>query len=150
MEVRSVRDEDVDQCVELGKLMWAESPVFSSHELDTDKFKSLAGMCLHDDAFMGFVAIHDDRVVGFWAGSIQSFWYSDDRIIRDFVFYVDLNFRGTSAAYRLIRAVEMWAKSSGVSEIGIGLSSLVDIEKTTCFFDRMGYSKQIIVFNKNV
>lgn len=150
MEVRPFKLEDANACVELGKQMWAESPVFSSHELEVGKFTELADLCLNDDNFGGFVAVKGEEIVGFWAGSVQQFWYSKDYTIRDFVFYVSPEHRGSSAAMRLLKAVEIWAGVKGVKELNLGVSSLVDADKTACFFKKMGYDHQISVFNKRL
>ena len=130
--------------------MWKESPTFSSHPLDLDKFRNLGNLCIGEPLFMGLVAVHDMEVVGFWGGSIQSFWYSDDTIVRDYVFYVTPKHRGSSAAYRLIKAAELWALNSGVSHISIGLSSAVDTDKTSCFFKKMGYTHNVTILDKRL
>tara|TARA_R110000851_G_scaffold235523_4_gene388089 strand:+ start:2534 stop:2995 length:462 start_codon:yes stop_codon:yes gene_type:complete len=135
--------------IELGHKMWAESELFIKHPLELDKLKNLAISAISMPNVQCFVA-RKNEVVGLWVGVLTPLWYSSDLVVQDMVFYVDKEHRGGSVALRLIKAAEGWAKSQGVTENHVGLSSGVDTDNVVCFFEKMGYSHGAILMTKEM
>jgi GNAT superfamily N-acetyltransferase len=86
-----------------------------------------------------YLAENEGKLLGFIAGMAQRYFFSLRERATDMGFYVLPNHRGGSAAVRLIGALEDWAKEKGLSEIYIGQTTAVDIEKTRQFYAHLGY-----------
>ena len=86
-----------------------------------------------------YLAENEGKLVGFIAGMAQRYFFSLRERATDMGFYVLPNYRGGSAAVRLIGALEDWAKERGLAEIYIGQTTAVDIEKTRRFYAHLGY-----------
>ena len=86
-----------------------------------------------------YLAENEGKLVGFIAGMAQRYFFSLRERATDMGFYVLPNYRGGSAAVRLIGALEDWAKERGLAEIYIGQTTAVDIEKTQKFYAHLGY-----------
>jgi GNAT superfamily N-acetyltransferase len=126
----------------MGERMWHESDHFKRHPHDLQTIKDLSHAVNTNPYYECFVAELNGKPVGMWVGYMHRVWFShaDVMAVSDLVFYVDKEHRGTSAAIRLLRAVETWGAAMGAVENTVGLSSGIDTEKTTCFFEKMGYT----------
>ena len=86
-----------------------------------------------------FLAIGDNKIVGFIAAVKSTYFFSTKPKINDIGFYVLPKYRGSSSAVKLIKALENWAKENNISDIAIGQTTAVDMEKTQQFYNRLGY-----------
>jgi len=148
--IRAMVPGDESALIDMGHRMWEESDRFNRHPLNIDKLKQLANWVHTVPMVECFVAEKDGTIIAIWVGAINPLWYSDDTTVTDIVFYVDKQHRGGSSAWRLMIAAGTWAKAMGATEISIGLSSGIDTEKVTCFFEKMGYSHGASVMTKEM
>lgn len=92
-----------------------------------------------------FLAQKDNKLIGFLAGMTQNYFFSDRLKAMDMGFYVLPEYRGTSAAIRLIERFEEWSVERGAKDICLGQTTAVDIDKTQRFYQHLGY--QTVGFN---
>lgn len=92
-----------------------------------------------EDIGIVYLAENEGKLIGFIAGMKQRYFFSPRERVTDMGFYVLPEYRGTSAALRLISALEKWAKEKAVLDIYIGQTTSVDIEKTMKFYNHLGY-----------
>ena len=147
--VRAMAPGDESVLIEMGQRMWEESDRFKRHPLSIEKLKQLANWVHTVPNVKCFVA-EKDEIIGIWVGVLNPFWYSNDTLVSDIVFYVDKQYRGSSAAMRLVVAADTWAKEMGATENSIGLSSGIDTEKVMCFFEKMGYTHSASIMIKEM
>ena len=148
--IRELQPGDEIPLIQLGREMWEESENFSRHPLNEEKLKQLA-MVVHTSDFLScFVADSDVGPQGIWVGCVQPLWYSNDLSVSDIVFYVRKKYRGSSAALRLLKSAENWSREVGATEINIGLSSGIDTERTTCFFNKLSYVYKAVQMTKEI
>jgi len=148
--VRRIEPGDENSLIEMGQRMWEESPRFNAHPLSIEKLVELAKVIHTSPTVECFVAQYKNKIIGSWIGFQAALWYSNDTTVSDLVFYVDVEHRGSSAAFKLIKSAENWAKSIKANSISVGISSGIDTEKTTCFFEKMGYTHGATLVTKNV
>jgi GNAT superfamily N-acetyltransferase len=86
-----------------------------------------------------FLAYRDGVCIGFIGAVIDSFFFSDYERATDVGFYILPEYRGGREAFRLLQAVEQWAKEQGVSEIFMGHSVGGKIEEMKKFYIHQGY-----------
>ena len=85
------------------------------------------------------LAISNNKIIGFMAVVKGVYFFSTKPKISDIGLFVLPEFRGTSAAIKLLKAVEAWAKENNISDICIGQTTAVNMEKTQQFYNRLGY-----------
>lgn len=86
-----------------------------------------------------FLAYKDDKCIGFVGAVIAPFFFSDYERATDLGFYILPEHRGGRTAFRLLRAIEDWARSEGVTEMYMGHSVGGKIEEMKNFYIHNGY-----------
>ena len=88
---------------------------------------------------IGFLAIENNEIIGFISGISNEYFFSNRKRASDLGFFVLPNFRGSSAAIKLVKSLENWAKEQGVDDLYLGQTTAVEIDKTRQFYERLGY-----------
>jgi GNAT superfamily N-acetyltransferase len=88
---------------------------------------------------IAFLAIDDDKIVGFMAAMVHEYFFSNRKRVSDLGLYVLPEYRGSRAALKLVKSLETWAKQTGADDLHLGQTTAVDIDKTRQFYERLGY-----------
>jgi GNAT superfamily N-acetyltransferase len=134
MQVVRLPDTRFDEFFELVKSMVSEAEFY---EATPDK--EIIWKTFKNPIVATFVAIKDDRIIGFIAGVIGPYFFSTRKRVSDIGFYVIPEHRGSRAALKLLAALEGWAKENKITDVCIGQTTAVNMEKTQQFYNRLGY-----------
>ncbi len=146
--IRPMSPADVAQCIAFGKEMHDES-YFKDMDFSEEKLQQLWHLItLKPDAFCAFVAEKEERIIGLFIGVCQEHWFGNDKVSCDLALFVTKEERGGTAAVRLIKAYEQWARDVGAAEIHIGTSTNVNSERITKLFEKMGFGNKAFYFRK--
>ena len=148
--VREMSQMDLPSVIEIGKRMHAESDNFRRHPLSIPKLQEMCRRALLTKDIMCFVAETNGEIVGLWAGFTSELWYSDTKIVSDIVLFVDKSHRKGTAAPRLMKVAEKWARGMGAKILYQGLRSGIDTETTACFFNKIGFGNDAIQLQKDI
>ncbi len=88
---------------------------------------------------VGFVAIENDKIIGFISGLAHEYFFSNRTRVSDLGFFVLPEFRGSRAALKLVKSLETWAKEKGADDLHLGQTTAVEMDKTRQFYERLGY-----------
>lgn len=88
---------------------------------------------------VGFVAIENDKIIGFISAIAHEYFFSNRKTASDLGFFVLPEFRGSRAALKLVKSLENWAKEIGVDDLHLGQTTAVEMDKTKQFYERLGY-----------
>lgn len=150
MRVREATVYDLETLIALGELMHVES---NYRSIIFSKDKTLVtGISIIADP-MWCVRVcegKDDEVIGMFVGYVSQFPFSYDLVASDFVLYVLPEYRGSTAALRLLGAYEAWAKSKEAKIINIGTTTGVNTDKVGEFYERLGFNRVGAVYRKEV
>lgn len=135
MQITRLPDNQFDEFFELVKAMVAEAEF---HEAVPDK--EIIWKTFKNPNVATFVAIKEGKIIGFLAGVIGPYFFSTKKRVCDIGFYVIPEHRGSRAAIRLLAALENWAKENKITDVCIGQTTAVNMEKTQQFYNRLGYS----------
>lgn len=72
-------------------------------------------------------------------GVVCEQFFGDDVIAADLGIFILPEKRGTSAAPRLIQAFEHWAGEHGATEVHLGQTTGVEVDRTRRLYEAMGY-----------
>jgi len=134
MKIFQLAPEKFDEFYPLVESMIEEAE-FSLANPDKEQIRLMTTM----PNFVVFLAEKDGKLIGFIAGMVQRYFFSLRERVTDMGFYVLPDHRGTSAAIRLIGALENWTKEMNVDDLYIGQTTAVNIEKTQRFYAHLGY-----------
>lgn len=113
---------------------------FASSFAPLDQLKALERVTEHIDTKPGFVAERDGQIGGVLLLDVFRFWYSTRMCLGDLLFYVAPEFRGSSAAPKLIRAGRNLARECH-AQFMIRVSSGQAGDKVDRFYGRCGLRK---------
>lgn len=148
--IRRLESGDIAQVMEMAKAMHSESPFYNCYPFSEEKVTRLYEVFLNNPDWLCVLAELDGRLIGFLAVTIIPTFFGDARFVEDISFYVKPKYRGTSAALRLIRAVEAWAIANDVSAIRVGVTTGTNPGPAGNFFLRLGYEETGRLYTKLV
>jgi GNAT superfamily N-acetyltransferase len=137
--VRRALGSDFATLVTMGEGMHAESLRFAALGYSYEKCHVLlAGLALSPHGLV-LVAEQDGEIVGMLLGMAVPHFFSDDLTASELVVYVVPHARGGSAAVKMVRYFENWARELGVADIVLGVSTEVQADRTAELYQRLGY-----------
>lgn len=148
MRIRRPEAGDWPQVVRLAADMHMETE-FRRYRFSIEKVEQLYEALLADDKnFFACVAEVRDDLIGFMAGFVCEHFFSTDKYASEMLFYVSPNWRGSTAALRMVRAYEAWAQDTDALDIMAGVSSGVQVDRTARFYEHLGYTSKVPTFRK--
>jgi GNAT superfamily N-acetyltransferase len=89
----------------------------------------------------GWVSEHAGVLNGVMAGSVFPHFFGTDLIASDLCLYTDPTSRRSGlVAALLLKAFETWAEAQGASKIILGVSTGIEVDRTTTLYERLGYT----------
>lgn len=143
MKIRFSKPEDTQAILLLGQQMMEESR-FAEYAFNPEKTRQLITRMIErqPDTDCILLAERDDgAVVGMLAGYVMDFFFCNGYVAQDRVYYVLPEYRGSSAAFKLILAFRRWAENKRVVELCINMSVAIDMERFNKFMTHLGFSR---------
>jgi len=128
------KQEHFEQLFSLIEQMVAES-VFSFAPVSKTKIQQLFSY----PKCATFLEFRDGKCIGFVSAVISSFFFSEYERASDVGFYILPEHRGGRTAFKLLKAIEDWAKEMGAKELFMGHSVGGNIEGMKKFYVHNGY-----------
>jgi len=150
MIIRPATEEDLRTVLRMAIAMHAESNRYRAHKISIPKLAALILKFHISSSKVILVAEKEACIVGMFLGYITEFFFSDDELTTDRLFYVRPEHRKGFVAYRLFKGFESWSKEVGVTTIQVGISTGIDNEGYTNFCERLGYNRTGTVLSKEI
>jgi len=133
-------ENDIAPVIELGAEMHAEG-AFGELDYCRDKCRQFCQRYINNpDTHFALCAYQNDELVGMIMGNIMAYYFGNDTIASDHLWYVKQDSRGTILGVRLLNAFRSWARENNASEVCIGVSTAVDLDRTHKLLGRLGFS----------
>ena len=137
---KKMEEWDIDPMIELGAQMHAES-AYRDLNYSREKCEALCiKYILNPKWFFGYCAYEGDELIGMIMGHLVPYYFGNDLLANDILWYVRKDRRGSMVGIRLLNAFRDWAKERGASEICIGVSTALDLDRTHKLLSRMGFT----------
>ena len=137
INIREATEEDALDCLILFKQFHKESKV--PYSWDAKKTQEVFIQTLPLENFVTFVAERENDVVGFICGLYAEPFFSSEKISTEVAWFVNKEYRNSTAGFRLMKAYEEWAKGKGVKYVGMTyLENITDLSEV---YEKKGYSK---------
>lgn len=128
---------DIPWLLEAGAQAQEESPVYANLPTSApERYKRLVRILQCPEAVC--IRVVEDRT-GFICGTLEpAVWFEQLYAVQNLL-WVHPDRRGTARAWRLVAALEQWARDHGATKIYNGISSGIEEERTERFYSKMGY-----------
>lgn len=141
MNYREATLQDRDALIEYGLRSFAVEHQLGSTKMQANPEKVAAVVDHHLAHGKFFLALREDKIVGFLGVGIADYWWADASFVSDTAFYVDPDERGRGAAKHLILMAIKYAELLGYPlHIGI-FNTSVDMVRTKTFLERLGFQQ---------
>lgn len=140
MKIRFAQQEDIPTVLAMGKRMLAESR-FSHYGVNEEKLLSvITAMVSPTDKACIFLAERaTGEIVGMLAGYVTDYFFCDAIVAQDRWFYVRPEYRGSSAAVKLLLTFRQWAQNRKADEFSINMSVGIDMARFNKFMTHLGF-----------
>lgn len=135
--IRNATRDDIPRLVELGRMMHMESPRFRPFKYLGGQVSSMLEYLIDNDNGLVLVAQHADGIVGGLMAMAMPHYACELMQASDLALFVHPDYRGGSAALRLVGGYREWAESIG-AEPSIGLNTGVQPERTAQLLAALG------------
>lgn len=139
-KIRFAIEKDIPELISLGRDIYQESQQ-KGLGFSEIRLKNQLKACLQPNSknYCVFVAERNGRIIGVFWGHIDQHFFSEALVATEYMFYVKPDFRGTSAALRLMHAYKTWAKNRKAQEIMICMTIGVEPGKFDKFVQKLGF-----------
>lgn len=98
----------------------------------------------------GFVALHDDVIIGFLGVYAEVLYFTDAKTVFDIAMFVHPDYRHPRVSAQLVFAAERWAQSIGAHNIIMSVTAPEDGERVGNLYMRYGYKPLGQYYSKEV
>ena len=135
---RATKD-DIIPMGNLGYQMYQEG-AFKDLNWDFAKVHNLTQWYIdHPDTHFALCAYDGSQLIGMIMGYLTPYYFGNDILATDHLWYVAPKYRGTRTGLRLLKDFRTWALDHGSREVCIGISTGTDVDRTGAFLERLGF-----------
>lgn len=139
MSIRAATADDVEELVELGRVMAFESPRFSKLPYNSEKVRALLHRQLENPLGLVLVVEQAGELIGVFLGGAADHWACEGLVAFDLALFVLPNHRGGTAAARLLCGYRSWARLIGAAMATAGISTQVHPEESARLYRGLGF-----------
>lgn len=150
IEVRPLEEGALTPLVDLTKAMHGEAPQYRDYPFEPFKLFDWGRLCLTDPNWLCLLAWEGETPIGFIAVGCVEMIFNRETTVDDLGLYVIPEKRGSTAALRLVRAMEAWATKTGSRTIRLGITTGVEAERSAKFLARLGYEQTGLMLTKRL
>lgn len=143
MNIRPATLADVETVVHLGRKMHSLGR-FKELEYDFAKCRTVVRHCVENSGSYFFCIAETDagEIIGLHMGMLQEYFFSSQQLAQSISFFVVPEYRGSSAAVKMVYAFKKWAEKREAAEVvfGTGISEGAPLAVVDNFMKRMGFT----------
>jgi len=144
--------DDLDDLVKLARSMHEESAL-THLPLDVERVHRTVEGAIADEkgVYCVFIArTPSGDAAGWLFGTIGHAWFTSSLVAHDHALFVLPEFRGSSAASRLLRAFCRWAGKRGAASVNVSQRVGVELERFERFMRREGFECRGMNFGRSL
>lgn len=141
-QIRSACKTDLPELIKIGRQIHGQTR-FHRFDYDPkrveDNLKRLIGPGQARGTHCMFIAEDEQGISGVLAGVVERHLFSDQPVANVMLYYCFPDRRGNGAGLRLLLAYRRWAMNREVFEIGVSVTSGIELQRTARFLQRLGF-----------
>jgi len=146
--VREARFDDLYRLLSLCQEMHEEGS-YKFIGLSLKKLEQFFQQKITDGNSLVLVWEHEE-INGFFVADIVEYFFSEDRLAVDTLFFITKNMRKKSGAKRLLDSYIEWAKSFEIKEIALSTTNGVETKSLERVYEKLGFEKAGVMYKKEV
>jgi len=146
---RKATRQDIKSLLKLAQKMHNEG-VYREIEINQSKLKEyfISKILAYDSLVL--VLIKNDIIVGLFVAEIVSYFFSDENMALDNLFYIDKSYRKSFGAGKLLNDYFNWANQYAIKEICLSNTNGVETDKVEKMYVKLGFKKVGVMYKKEV
>lgn len=141
---------DLPALVSLAGALWLESPAFRDLTFDRDvAARSFINRIVTQDGVV-ILAQSGESAIGFIAGKMSHYLFSDRRIAVECAWFVAPGHRKGMVGVRLAQEFMRWGKQNGAADVMISPSTGISAERTFRLLQKIGFEKQGEIYKRSI
>jgi GNAT superfamily N-acetyltransferase len=151
MTIREYTLDDLDEMINLGKLMHEEG-AYKFLPYVPSKLKNLGQSIRRDGRGNMWVGLHDNKIVGMYIAFVTEYFFCHEKLAHDLLLYVHPDYRKKcpTMAFRLIKKAEQWAKEQNAKEFCPASSVGLSMGRVEKLYNFMKYETMGNLFKKRL
>jgi L-amino acid N-acyltransferase YncA len=137
--IRPGTSQDLPAVYALVALAHAEAPRYRQHQLSAAKIEHLGALTQDHPDFFLYVVEHQAAIIGYIVGAVVEAHFSELRQACSISLFVHPDWRGTRAAYLLLKQLGETGSRLGAREATLSVSSGICVEQTVRLAEALGY-----------
>lgn len=149
MKIEIAGPEHIDELMELARAMYEESTL-AYLTPDADRARQTLLGAINDDKgvyCMLLARSGDGQAAGWLFGTVTRPWFTGSLVAHDHAFFVAPEYRGSSAAIKLLSVFRHWAEKRGAAVLNISQRVGVEMDRFDRFMRRLGYEPRGMNFS---
>lgn len=141
MNIRNGTIEDIEQIIDLGKVMYEESLHYGKLNFDEDKVRQLLEWAI--EAYEGILIVADDngKIAGGFLGCIGPLWFSTDPVAHDMAIFLHPDYRHGGLGVKILKEAIVIAKQKGVFAFLVSNATGYESERVEKLFEFVGMKR---------
>lgn len=149
MKIEIADEKNIEELISLGRVMHAESTL-RNLSLDMERVRMTFRSALNDDKGVYCLLIarsSDGEPAGWLFGTITRPWFTNALVAHDHAFFVVPEYRGSSAAIKLLKVFHRWAEKRNAEILNVSQRVGVEMERFDRFMRRAGFEPRGMNFS---
>ncbi|OIQ99415.1 hypothetical protein GALL_185120 [mine drainage metagenome] len=140
MRIRFAMEKDIPAILAMCEAVTAESR-FHRYGINKEKLLVVITSMMSTQGKVCILLAErtDGNIAGLLAGYVTDFFFCDGIVAQDRLFYVRPDYRGSSAAVKLLIAFRRWAENHQANELSINMSVGIDMGRFNKLMTHMGF-----------
>ena len=140
MKIRNATYDDINAMIELGGIALLETR-YVVFDYDHDKVRDHIKNMIDYEKGIALIAEEDGQFAGSLLAEIYCYYFGKTTASINYDFVVHPDFRGSSAAIRLLNKYKHIAKDAGVEDIMMGVNANIEYERVGKLFEKVGFTQ---------
>lgn len=150
VNIREATEQDISQLLLLGEALHRESPAYYLKSFDAQRLEGFLQTVINDPNYYCLVAEKQQVMIGYFIGGLTFEIISYDVTAFDLSIYVLPDNRNGRTAIKLFKTFEAWAKGHNAKYFRVGISTGIHTEKTSKFYQLLGFKPDGVVLEKRL
>ncbi len=151
VNIKQVTEQpDIKQLVLMAEALHRESPTFNTSSFNGEMLAKKIANVISLPNGVAFIAQDESGPIGYFIAGIFENFFNNQVIAFDYSVYVLPDKRNGRTAIKLIKAFEQWAKENGASYCQIGITTAINQDKTSKFYQLLGFKPYGFQFQKRL
>jgi GNAT superfamily N-acetyltransferase len=147
MGVRKASFDDIHVLLTLCKEMHAEGS-YKMIKLSIKKLEQFFRQKISDSDSLVIVWHDKEELNGFFVADIVEYFFSEEKLAVDTLFFIRKENRKKSGAKRLLDSYFTWAESHNIREICLSTTNGVDTDKIENMYTKLGFHNSGVMYKK--